>query len=232
MALLQNLGMLAFLVASLLVGVRLLLLWQRTRQLPELTIGLAFVLAGFIGGVLIHLATVLGSAALGRGAVATLHAGSLCLAVFTWRVFRPDHLWAGSLVATLAAGAGLALLGGSGYGSEGAARGGTLFWLGFVCRALPFGWAALESGLYYSRIRHRAQMGLADPGVAQRFLYWGVGSGCVFWIWCQSATVIALGHDPNLGAPLLVRSLIGLVAAAALWRAFFPRSARLPQWTR
>ena len=169
MALLQNLGVLAFLAASLLVGVRLLLLWQRTRQLPELTIGLAFVLAGFIGGVLIHLATVLGSAALGHGAVATLHAGSLCLAVFTWRVFRPDHLWAGSLVATLAAGAGLALLGGSGYGSEGAARGGTLFWLGFVCRALPFGWAALESGLYYSRIRRRAQIGLADPGCGAAF---------------------------------------------------------------
>jgi hypothetical protein len=215
-----------------MVGVRLLLLWRHTRELPELTIGLAFVLAGFVGGVLIHLGTVLNSAVLGRGAVATLHAGALCLAVFTWRVFRPDALWAGSLVAALAAGAGLALLGGSGYGTEGAARGGTIFWLGFVCRAAPFGWAALESGLYYTRMRRRAQIGLADADVARRFLFWAVGSGCVFWIWCQSGTLIALGHDPNLGGPLLVRSLIGLVAAGALWCAFFPRSARLLRWTR
>jgi hypothetical protein len=82
MTLVQHLGMLAFLLTSLAVGVRLLLLWRRTRELPELTIGLAFVLAGFAGGVLIQLGKALDSDLLRGAAVATLHAGALWCAFF------------------------------------------------------------------------------------------------------------------------------------------------------
>lgn len=221
MAVAQNLGMVAFLLASAVVGVRLLLLWRRTRELPELSIGLAFVLAGLIGGILLHLARVHDSGALGTAAIVCLHAGALCLAFFTWRVFRLDAAWARLAFGALAAGAIVAVLGG-GQGTRGAAQNGAAFWIGFWCRALPFGWAAFESGLYFARMRRRVHLGLADAFVAQRFLFWAVGSGLVFWIFAQSAVLLALGADPNDGAPLLLRSVIGLGASAALWWAFFP----------
>ena len=43
------LGFLAFFVASLSVGVRLVLLWRRTRQLPELLIGIGVLGIGPVG---------------------------------------------------------------------------------------------------------------------------------------------------------------------------------------
>ena len=43
----------SFLAVSLAVGTRLLLLARRTRRLPELAMGLNFLLAGFIGYALL-----------------------------------------------------------------------------------------------------------------------------------------------------------------------------------
>ena len=43
------LGFLTFFVASLAVGVRLVLLWRRTRQLPELLIGIGVLGIGPVG---------------------------------------------------------------------------------------------------------------------------------------------------------------------------------------
>lgn len=222
MAVAQNLGMVAFLLASAVVGVRLLLLWRRTRQLPELSMGLGFVLAGLVGGILLQLARVHDSASLGTAAIVCLHAGALSLAFFTVRVFRPDATWARVAFGALVAGALVAIFVG-GQGTRGAAQNGTAFWIGFWARALPFGWAAFESGLYFVRMRRRVYVGLADAFVAQRFLYWTVGAALVFWIFAQGAVVLALGGDPNDGVPLLLRSVFGLGAAAALWWAFFPR---------
>ena len=48
MGMLVWVGFLAFFVASLVVGIRLLLLWSRTRELPELLIGIGIPLVGFV----------------------------------------------------------------------------------------------------------------------------------------------------------------------------------------
>jgi hypothetical protein len=44
-------GLLAFVVASLIVGARILLLAARTRLFPETTVGLSLFLAGGVGTV-------------------------------------------------------------------------------------------------------------------------------------------------------------------------------------
>ena len=94
--LLGLIGFGSFLAVSTVVGIRLLLLARRTRRLPELAIGLDFILAGSIGyGLLIaveslHLFVPPYSGWASFAGVTAISAGTACLALFTRRVFRPE----------------------------------------------------------------------------------------------------------------------------------------------
>jgi hypothetical protein len=221
------LGFLALIVASFAVGFRLLLLGSRTRQIPELMIGGAFVFAGGLPGVLIAFAenpsarSVHDIDGVVFAAISlSLLLGASMLTYFTRRVFRPaDRLGAilfCVVVAGLALGQGGAALAALGVG----ARFLMLFaWIGIAFRVVAYAWACTEALREYLAARRRCALGLADPLVANRMLLWTIGLGAVLAIWIHEGVTIVIGRGPST---YLVLALLGFVCAGSLWLAFFP----------
>jgi hypothetical protein len=225
------LGVLAFTVASALVGVRLLRLAGRTRQAPELAMGLAFALSASLGFPLLTAAAVVaqggGSAGLANALMVTgtfaTYAGYVGLGIGCWRIYRPGARWP---IAPIAAGA-LALLAAAAAvaatpGNEELETRNAAFWSGIGIGSLTFAWNACESFALHAQLRRRLALGLADPEVVNRVLMWGIGSLAAFAMTVQGlvqrTAVVSDGQR-------LLSSAIGLVAAVAIWLAFFPPAA-------
>lgn len=225
-------GVLAFALASVVVGVRLLALWRRTRSLPELALGTGFVvgvLFGFLPENLVLSTDLLPPAAersLLAAAQIAIRITALALLVFTWRVFRPTEIWSAALVAVLSV---------------------TLFvtWFAFpltlaaaetrveriwceiytTSRTLCLLWGALESGLYWLRGRRRVRLRLADPLLVNRFLLWSIALAGTSGLMFSSTLAIWLGRSATEASWVLGESLVGLVAAVSVGLAFFPPTA-------
>ena len=232
------LGLMAFVAASLVVGVRILLLARKTRGLPETFMGLSLVLAGAFGtglSVLPLLWTSLSDAAsdaLMASANITNHVGYLLLFVFVWRVFRPSEKWALALFLSCSA---VLVLGGIGLAIS-LAPGETLTrptgpaatWLSvsLLARLVGYTWAAAESFHYYGMLKRRLKLGLADPVMTSRFFYWGVCMTSVVGIWLNLIIVQlvpAFADQPAYSH--LISAVLGFAVAGSLSVAFFPRAA-------
>ena len=227
-------GLILFGVISTWVGLRLVLLWWSTRQLPELLIGVGVLGIGPLGFGASAAAGILATGAPGLahglalwGAFAA-SAGIAAKFVFNWRVYHPSEAWAariaftgiGVVAVVLAASV---FVGGVEHGLElprwyltrGVFQAGCLLW------------GAVEAILYWDKMRRRERLGLADPTVTNRFLLWGIaagaaGLGTAVGVTFQLATGIPSAEVPAL---LLSSSLHGLVAAIAMWLAFVPPRA-------
>jgi hypothetical protein len=220
----------SFLLASLVVGVRLIRLSHRTRQLPELLIGVGVLCIGPLGFGLSMIAalpgrsTILGATLVGSSFLG-LFIGAASQYVFVWYVFRQHAAWARPLCV-----AAVLMLAG-GYAGDilengliNRSRGGVWFWLGALLRVGVLGWVAAESLVYYRRMRKRLALGLAEPVVTNRFLLWGLGSGSAFAGSATAAAVIAvMGFSASGFAPLaLLLSGLGALSAMAMLLAFLP----------
>jgi hypothetical protein len=224
-------GLVIFAVISTVVGTRLVLLARRTRQLPELLIGVGVLGIGPLGFGSSAAASMLGPsgspaalplAVLGGIAAAT---GVAAKFLFNWRVYRPDERWAkqvalgGTAITLLALFVSLVFVGvrdGMEVPRWYLTRG--------VLQALCLLWGAAEAVLYWDKMKRRARIGLADPEVTNRFLLWGIaagsaGLGTAIGVTFQLATGIPSVEVPGL---LMSSSLHGLVAAIAMWLAFLP----------
>lgn len=228
-------------LTSWLVGGRLLLLARRTRQAPELLIGLALLLAGGCWSPLTSIGRQV--TALPDSARATLViAGSLCgaagmiaLAVFNWRVYRADAGWAralaGSLAVTLVC---VFVLQGTGSGWVDYARterGPWLLasWIGVVI----YGWATLEAWRHFRMQVRRRSLGLADPVVFDRMRLWALGMnaalvGSSILAVCQALGIPVAGTAVGMTAA----ALIAAAAGACLLLAFVPPAAYLARVRR
>jgi hypothetical protein len=97
---LGSIGMLAFLISSAAIGVRLLLLGRRSRQLPEFALGSGFVIGGVVGYA--PETVILSTDLLAPGAEANvllvtqvaIRLAAIGAMVFTWQVFRKESAWA------------------------------------------------------------------------------------------------------------------------------------------
>ena len=221
-----------FVLASLIVGGRLILLSRKTRGLPELMLGIGLF---FMGGVGYPLMTILTrSAGLSDTTRSILLVAHMCTSLagmggltwFTRRVFRPHDAWAGWLLLFIVGGfAGLALSQAFGPGLhsfiENPKSGpwSMKVFLGFV----PMTWAGVESIRYARMQSKRLALGLADPIVTDRFRLWGVAilaadaitvAGVAFNLMGLSITSTPTGS-------LLIGSL-GLITSGCLWLAFLP----------
>lgn len=225
-------GFSAFVIASLVVGVRLLHLASRTGQLPETTIGLSFLLAGGIGGGLNFAGSLLTMPpsteyVVRTTALAASLSGYALLAFFVWRVFREKEAWA--LVAFMAC-AGILFASFvarvAGDNLAGTESREIWFWLSLAAQTVIYVWATTESSLYYLKLRRRQRLGLAEPLLAQRFLLWGIGTGAVALIWVYQALTTLLMSPEWLdsAANFAPISLLGFVCAVSIWFAFFPPS--------
>jgi hypothetical protein len=219
-----------------LVGVKLLLLARRTRQLPELSVGLGFFFVALIGyplsvvGVLPEVPLPVARVAFCVG-MAAVSIGSVSIYVFTWRVFRPDEGWARAVaLASMAALVVFGVLSIAGtLGASGAprVRDGWLIPRQLVT-AFSYGWTAVEGLRWYGMQRRRLTLGLADARVANRFLLWGL-SGTFAFLGSMGSTAVALfGADPA-GHPVSMLSvgIGGFVTSVSIYLAFVPPAAYL-----
>jgi hypothetical protein len=226
------LGFLAFFVASLVVGVRLLLLWRRSRELPELLIGIGVLGIGPVGFGLMMLGQTLmkgGSSTAGTAVFATaqvaVYTGVLAKYFFNWRVYYPSNKVVGALV--LAAGSGLVGLTLHRTMLSGFVPPATPDALSLTSTGLQLGalfWGSLEALRYWGRMRKRTRLGLADPAVTNRFLLWGIGAGAAGLGTAIGTVASILLGMPSLQIPwvVAVSSAHGMVAAVAMWLAFLP----------
>jgi len=243
----RGLGILALValgLAGATVGARLALVARRTRGLPELAMGLGLLSIAALGLPLAAVArlpgvvaTPGGDALFGVGIAFSL-AGIELVHVFTWRVFRPDAVWA--RVALVLAGAALVvewlgLMHASGHGTSlDEILPHTRPWAIAVVAtvAAGFTWTAAESLHYHALLRRRMALGLADPAVANRFLLWALGGVatallCVALIACMRAGLAPLRHT----VPLAIISVAGIATSIAWSLAFLPPAAYL-RWVR
>jgi hypothetical protein len=236
MAIVAGLAGLFSVLTSWIVGARLVLLARRTRQLPELLIGLALFLTGGCWSPLVAVGRQ--AAALPDDVRATLVGvgcvcgvvGMTCLAVFTWRTYRPGDAWAAA-----AAGAVALVLCGV-FAGQSAGRGWVDFartesgpWLlaswigvGLYC------WSNAEAWRQYGMQRRRAALGLADPVVADRMRLWALAmaaalAGSLVLALCQLLGVPIAGTAVGLA----LTAVVACVAAGCLWLAFVPPDAYL-----
>jgi hypothetical protein len=241
--LLGLIGFGSFLAVSTLVGIRLLLLARRTRRLPELAVGLDFLLAGSIGYALLlaaeslHLFAEPYSGWASFAAVTAISLGAGFLALFTRRVFRPESRFAraaqGLLFVWLALGV---------YGSwvlhvsrVSYGIGGWLgTWASMIGGLAVYAWASFEPFYYYAQLRRRARIGIetGDPLVANRMLLWGVGMGAVAAVSLLHLVVQLFGWYELPESLVGVVSTLVLVAAIAEWLAFFPPRAYRKRFVR
>lgn len=220
-----------FVLVSAVVGLRLLGLARRTGRLPELTMGLSFLLSGCVGYSLMILASLaaepLGptrSVVSGTGEL-FVALGCTCLYVFVWQTFRPDRAWSGALFA-LGTGAALgAPLIESMVTGMARDLDGTWMWVALAGRATPYVWGCAETGLYHRLMRRRVALGLAAPRDALRFLLWTAAFGASAMIYALAAARVLLAHHVPIPDWLfdLGVSVLGLASAGCIWVAFFGR---------
>ncbi|MBW2243072.1 MAG: hypothetical protein JRH01_13895 [Deltaproteobacteria bacterium] len=230
MALGSIIGFGLFCAASLWVGLRLLSLWWRTREMPELLAGLALLLIGPLGFGCVVLSDVLNPHSEWAAdvtwafAAACVNLGSAACYAFSRRVFRPDDSTVRWLVATvffaLAACWCVELWTHHFDSSEPSGPATRLAdWL--RCGAL--GWAAFESLLYAQKLKQRARIGLAEPGLRRRFILWGVAMGAsAFTSMIDATTKLFVTRALDFPALTLLNACVGMLAAACLFLAFYP----------
>lgn len=238
--LLAALGNGLFTLAMLVAAIRCLLLWRRTRQVPEFSVGLGFLLIAGVGYPLMAVAGVGSSevsevepSLLGAG-LAGIALGVVSLQVFNWKTFRPGNRWAIVLVLStllaaigVCAGAIQALTTAPPDASPVlAARG---WWLGLrLLFETWYVWTAIEALGEYGRARRRLALGLSDPVVVNRFLLFGA-MGVYLAVNGAIAMVLeyqGMGPLTHL-APALVLMANGSVAAVLILLAFLPPRAYL-----
>ncbi|HEU4427213.1 MAG TPA: hypothetical protein VFT98_00530 [Myxococcota bacterium] len=226
----------AFVLAGASVGLRLLALARRTRQLTDFIVGASLFVLAPVAYPLI-LATALGDFSLGAtrvfaiGSSLAMAAGWAGVFAFTQRVFRPGVEWAKAL-----AGAGIAafayLLVASIAFDLRAPDAATVRSLENPVRWFQIpamcvnAWTATEGFLCWAKARRRLALGLADPLVVNRFLLWGVvGVSSLFSV--APSFLIELAGGDGTGSPVarLSTAVSGLVCAAALQLAFLPPPA-------
>jgi hypothetical protein len=227
----MRVAMLLFVVLNAITGIRLLLLAARTRELPELALGIGHLLGGSLGWALVMFGSMLMQLHAPQAGLAVMIAGLFCLnfatvavGFFSWRVFNPgSRLFAalfGSFVAILA----VDFVHNGLMAHEFAPPTNTFwYWPGCLGRAGTWMWMSLVTFRYYRKLRLRLPLGLADPVTANRmFLFFLAASFVVlFAVVVSGASLLDVwSHHPMLVNSL--SSFLGIPSAVCSTLAFVP----------
>jgi hypothetical protein len=227
-------GVGAFVLVSLVIGVRLLLLWRRTRKLPELVIGLSFLCEGVLTNVF-NVAEKFSGRLPERwlgpihiGVVVSGCVGAVLLSIGAWRVFRPREAWARFLVvACVVAMAAYSVDCAFPHDGVYGPRNLWWWWMAILFRAGAHGWMGLEAFLYHRLMRRRLRLGLADPVVADRMWLWSVAGTAIAILWLGAGVARTVGGAAGLQHPLTLQfiAVLGLLSAITNWLVFVPPRA-------
>jgi hypothetical protein len=232
---LVGVGNAAFALASLILGIRLCILARRTRQLPELLLGIGFITGGFMGHLL---ATIVYGFKPAEPLLTVLHyclragAATACglLFVMALVVFRPTERWAKVVAALFLPILFTYILRDLvlGRGPNPAHLRHPIYWVHALAMWFPYVWLTVESYNYQARLRRQWDIGLpADLGLAARMRFWAVGMGAIgcMLISMDVIKVVNVVYGAMLMDPRLIISALGLICTASLWMAFFPPRA-------
>jgi hypothetical protein len=218
-------GLVWFMLTVLVVGSRLLVLWQRTRKLPELLLGLAMLCSGFLcfavgtaAKLLLTGTPALRSSMTGVGLFVECF-GQMLLVAFSWRVFHPKS--------KLGAAFGEVLSGQYLRYSDSLVSTGPFVPLGQIARGSAPAWMSFECFRFHAKARRRLAIGLAEPMVVNRLALWGAGIGASA-VGYAFTTVHRLAYGLGLKEhvwALTSVSMLGMVSAICLGTAFFPPTA-------
>jgi hypothetical protein len=220
-----------FILASLVIGARVLMLARRTRELPEIAMGLGLVLMGGLSYPINVAARVsvdlspdlrVGMMLLSQ---LLMWLGCIAIGVFNWRVFRPQARWPFFLLVVFASAMFVIFLDQCmtvGMFAFVDAREG-IYRFSIVPQGIPYVWGFIESFLYHRKLRKRIEFGLADPLVTRRIGLWALTMGASTAINWFMITLEVLNID-SATAPIagLFVGPVGMVCAVSLWLAFRP----------
>jgi len=213
------------------IGIRMGQLYARTRQAPELTLGVCFVLWGCS-----YLFYAAPSVLTDEGLIAPLFAtgnvlssmGTLACAAFTWRVFRPMDRWAaafcGLIAICLVSGMGISAWAGELEGASPLSS--SWYWLDWTGAALTYGWIALEASIQAARASQRMELGLCDAMGRNRLRLWSIVGMC--WLVLQHVYVYQdITWARTREWPGHIDAAVGVIeifSLATIWLVFFPPS--------
>ena len=231
----------SFVLASLVLGGRLMLLARKTRGMPEFVLGFGLFIMGGLGYPLMGVAQQATGLDLGvRIAMIVTQmlfagVGMTGITLFTRRVFRPQERWA-AWTTPLCAGAYLVLLLLQGLGAGFAATlGGSGIWFHSTYIGIAvMGWTGWESLRYHGLMRRRLAIGIADPVVVDRFRLWAISmfaAAAISTIGVLLQRIFGISINGTTAGHLLVGPL-GLVISISLWLAFLPPAGYLERVRR
>jgi hypothetical protein len=203
------------------VGVRLLRLASRTRELPEFALGSSLLMATGLGYPMLVASAATGSAPLRSSGALLVDVGFMLTAAFTAQVFRPNAGWARGLVAALAVGflAQLALS---------MTREHTAGLVQMLLASVVYGWTALEARTRAHMQQRRIALGIGAPALANRLQLWALMGTTSTIAALVNAFTIVFGIMPlEEPAVLVLTTAAGLIQATALWLALAPPTAYL-----
>lgn len=226
----------AFILAGTVIGIRLLLLAARTRELPDFIVGFSLfdlsavayplILYGNLGALQLANAKLVMTASL-----VALALGWAGVFFFTQRVFRPGESWALALALSGVAMLGYGLIAGAAYIQAAPDRGSLqsahspALWIELAA-ILVYSWTAIEGFRCWGQARRRLALGLADPLVANRFLLWGtIGAASLLSVAPSLLITLAGGDGTQHVVARLSTAIGGFAASVALQFAFLPPAA-------
>jgi hypothetical protein len=210
------------------VGLRMLWIARRTRQVPETAFGITCA-SSALGAILL----VTGSGTLTGEedyllwalSVVAMALGAAALYVGVWRIFRIESLWGTALAAVgilaLFVATDLRLLPGEVVQSS-QPNGGLLLYQ--VASFVGFAWGSIEGFRYWLLMRRRLVLGLADPLTTHRFLCWAIAAGAAALHSPMFVYGAFVAHAKLNELPVLFLWLQAnlLISAVGMWFSFFP----------
>lgn len=230
----------AYTLMSAFVGARLVVRALPSRGIPELLMGVAYLLApGFgyplavVGSSLPDSSTALAMVCTGQALIVL---GCACFFFFNALVFRPKSVLAqgaaaiGSVLFALSAAEiarGRIALGADALTLE-SVRAASVTMLAVL--GLAYACTAYEGFRHHRMMRRRATLGLGDSVVANRFLLWAIAGSLQVVADSVSAYALHAGGDMTRDpASVLATSLVGVVNSALLVLIFIP-PRRYTRW--
>jgi hypothetical protein len=228
---LAELALAVFILLNSVTGVRLLWLATRTRELPELYLGIGHLLGGALGWALLMVAyliappktSLLGWTLMLSG-LACLNVANVAMALFAWRVFDPARRVLAVLVAALA----LTLIADFVHNGilvrEFAPPSETFwFWPGALGRGLAWVWLAIATGRYHRKLSKRLRLGLANPVTTNRIFLLFLSSSLITTMAVVVNAASVLGIWTRHQYPMAAISLLlAMPSALFSWLAFVP----------
>jgi hypothetical protein len=228
----RSAGGLSICVVGIALAMRMLRLARRTRELPELMIGLhmvALVLGYLIEFLGMELASSHPTTGIWmRGTANLLYALSIFVyLLFTWKVFAPTSRWVPMFVVATTLALAVGWTGEvltTDFGFSAARFAAPWFWIAFVPRMIGVGWASFEALSHHAQLRRRIPLGLADPLATNRLLLWALAALSEWLIFLAVAITILAGRPEGFltGNAALWVSAFGVGGSICMWMGFFP----------